>query len=411
MLSVTFVSNYINHHQLPFCRAMDNSPEVTFHFIQTMPMEQKRIEMGWGVDPKEYSFVELYYEKEEECKKLILESDVTILGWSEGLIADVEEKRLSSGKLSFRMSERIYREGQWKFLSPRGLMSKYHEHIRFRKYPVFLLCTGAYVASDFSLIHSYPDKKLKWGYFPGASRNAVTKDSGKDLSQGTGEEKNSSGSGKIKLCWAGRLIELKHPEFAIEAAHVLKTKGYDFSLEIIGDGPLRESLDKLVADYGLFDEVRLLGNLKPSAVLDKMDEADVFLFTSNYLEGWGAVVNEAMQSGCAVVASYEAGAVPFLIEDGVNGICYKNGDAGEFISKVTYLFENSDLIPKIGERGRRTIADKWNAQNAAAEFVRFCREYLENGAVVPAENGPMSIADVYRPAGFVRTLQEKNRLE
>ena len=47
-----------------------------------------------------------------------------------------------------------------------------------------------------------------------------------------------------------------------------------------------------------------------------MEKSHIHLFTSNHLEGWGAVVNEAMNSGCAVVANREAGAVPYLIEHG-----------------------------------------------------------------------------------------------
>ena len=56
---ITFVSNYINHHQLPFCRAMSALEDVEFHFIQTMPMEQKRVEMGWAVDVSGFPFVSL----------------------------------------------------------------------------------------------------------------------------------------------------------------------------------------------------------------------------------------------------------------------------------------------------------------------------------------------------------------
>ena len=115
-MRVTFVSNYINHHQLPFCKAMTSMEDVEFHFIQTRPMEDKRLAMGWGVNISEMPFVSLFYEDEDSCKKLILDSDVTILGWSDGIIADVEKERLESGKLSFRVSERIYREGQWKFI-------------------------------------------------------------------------------------------------------------------------------------------------------------------------------------------------------------------------------------------------------------------------------------------------------
>ena len=102
---VTFVSNYINHHQIPFCNALKKEVgEGSFHFIQTSPMEKERIEMGWSVDPKTYDYVVLYYENREKCEKLISDSDVVIFGWSDGLIEDIEKKRLSSGKQIGRAS-------------------------------------------------------------------------------------------------------------------------------------------------------------------------------------------------------------------------------------------------------------------------------------------------------------------
>ena len=217
---ITFVSNYINHHQLPFCRAMNALEDVEFHFIQTMLMEQKRVEMGWAVDVTEYPFVSLLYEDREACKELILDSDVTIFGWTEGSIEDLEKRRLSSGKLSFRVSERIYREGQWKAVSPKGLIHKYNEHIRYRNMPVYLLCAGAYVASDFSLIHSYPGKMLKWGYFP----------EGNDSGELSPDRDENGHRERIRILWAGRLIDLKHPEYAVGVAKFLDSKGYDFNI-------------------------------------------------------------------------------------------------------------------------------------------------------------------------------------
>ena len=394
----TFVSNYINHHQLPFCVAMSNIQGINFHFIQTMPMEQKRIEMGWSVSEKEYPFISLFYEEQEKCEKLILESDVTILGWTDGMISDLERRRLSSGKLTFRVSERIYREGQWKFISPKGLLNKYREHIRYRKKPAYLLCAGAYVASDFALIGSYPGKKLKWGYFPEMSKDDSDKPALDDHS-------------KIKLCWAGRLIDLKHPEFAVMAAKRLKEKGYDFNLDIIGDGYLKDKLEGMVADFGLSEEVTLHGAMSPKEVRGFMKKAHVFLFTSNYLEGWGAVVNEAMGCGCSVVASYEAGAVPFLVQDKVNGLSYPGGSFDEFMIKLLYLFENRGKIREFGLRARSTIFDLWNAEHAAGELVRFCREYYDGEKQQMAAVGPMSCAEVIKAPGFLRSIKEKNRLE
>ena len=397
-LVITFVSNYINHHQLPFCRAMNQKEAVEFHFVQTSPMEKKRLEMGWALDEKKVPFVSLMYEDKEECRRLILESDVTIFGWTDGLIRDLEEERMSSGKLSFRASERIYREGRWKFISPRGLKEKYREHIRYRKLPVYLLCVGAYVASDFELIHSYPGKMLKWGYFPENSDEALPK-------------LNTQPSSRLKLCWAGRLISLKHPEFAVMAAKILKEKGYDFSLDIIGDGYLKEELRRKIKENNLESNVNLHGSKSPSEVRQFMKDADIFLFTSNYLEGWGAVVNEAMGSGCALVASEEAGAVPFLIRSDENGLVYNDGDFKEFSEKLLYLFENRGKIREFGLKARETIFGSWNAEKASGELVRFCREYFENSAPTPAKDGPMSPAPSIKPAGVLRTFQEKNRLE
>ena len=45
-MTFTFVSNYINHHQLPFCEALYKRLGKGFVFIQTMPMEAERVEMG-----------------------------------------------------------------------------------------------------------------------------------------------------------------------------------------------------------------------------------------------------------------------------------------------------------------------------------------------------------------------------
>ena len=398
---ITFVSNYINHHQLPFCKALDAMGDVEFHFVQTQPMEQKRIDMGWAVNVNDYPFVHLMYERPDTCKKLILESDVTIFGWTDGAIEDLEKERLSSeGKISYRISERIYREGQFKAISPRGLIKKYHEHYVYRLKDVFLLCAGAYVSSDFALIHCYPYSMLKWGYFPDTSK-----------ADALPERKGEKITGRIKLLWAGRLISLKHPEFAVKAAKDLSDKGYDFELDIIGDGYLKEDLSKMVSEFGLTDKVHLLGSKAPEEVIASMKDADVFLFTSNYLEGWGAVVNEAMMCACAVVGSYEAGSVPFLIKDGQNGLSYEKGAYSAFMDKLLYLFENRDKIREFGFEARKTIKEVWNAENAAKEFVRFSKEYLEGLDPSLADEGPMSNPEILKAPGLVRSLQEKNRLE
>ena len=127
-MTFIFVSNYINHHQIPLCQALYEQLGEDFTFIQTMPMEKERVDMGWAVNVEEIPYVECLYEKEYECQKKIMESDVVLFGWTGR--EDIVEPRLRSGKTTLRVSERLYREGQWKVVSPRGLAAKYREHIK-----------------------------------------------------------------------------------------------------------------------------------------------------------------------------------------------------------------------------------------------------------------------------------------
>lgn len=382
-MTVTFVSNYINHHQIPFCDACYKELGEDYHFIQTEPMEKERIVMGWSVDIGKIPYVSCLYEKEEECRKRIMESDVVIFGWTGR--EDIVRERLNTKKITIRVSERLYREGQWKAVSPKGLIRKYMEHTRYRREPVYLLCAGAYVASDFHIVRAYPGKMFRFGYFP----ETVTY---------TEEELLllKENAGRTELVWAGRFMPLKHPEFAVRIAKELKYEKKNFHIHMVGSGELEEELKRVVSEEGLADHFTFYGYTEPKAVRKIMEKCHIHLFTSNYLEGWGAVVNEAMNSGCAVVASVEAGAVPYLIKHGENGLVYKGGSYEDFSAQVRRLIDDPGLVKRLGKKAYRTIADKWNAEHAAKELLRFCKD-LKDGKVIPAEEGPLSPAPVVAP--------------
>ena len=79
-MTVVFVSNYINHHQIPFCTACYQQWGEDFFFVQTQPMEEERLAMGWDEGGERLPFVRRFYEDEESGKNLILESDVLLAG-------------------------------------------------------------------------------------------------------------------------------------------------------------------------------------------------------------------------------------------------------------------------------------------------------------------------------------------
>ena len=266
-MTFVFVSNYINHHQIPLCEALYQELGSDYTFIQTMPMEQERVAMGWGVDVRSLPYVKCLYEAEYDCLKKIAESDVVMFGWTGR--EDLADSRLRSGKVTLRVSERIYREGQWKAVSPRGLAAKYREHIRYRRQNVCMLCAGAYAASDFHLIGAYHDKLFRWGYFT-ALRTY-------------GEEQFANMKpcdGTLHIVWAGRFIPLKHPEYMVRLANTLHDRGYQFCIHMLGDGQMEPQIRQDVENNGLTEHFRFYGYTAPERVRDVMEKCHIHIFTS-----------------------------------------------------------------------------------------------------------------------------------
>ena len=79
-MKLTIVSNYINHHQIPMADALYQKLGADFAFIQTSPMEEDRVKMGWGNEVRSIPYLKLYYEECERCARRILDSDIVVFG-------------------------------------------------------------------------------------------------------------------------------------------------------------------------------------------------------------------------------------------------------------------------------------------------------------------------------------------
>lgn len=400
-MTLTFVSNYINHHQIPVSNELYRLLREGYAFIQTEPVEEERLRMGWQDESGRLPYLRLFYEEEEKCRQLILESDVVIFGGTDE--ESYIQPRLAAGKPVLRYSERIYKSGQWKAVSPRGLKKKYEDHTRYRKAPVYLLCAGGYVASDFHLVRAYPDKMLKWGYFPATKR----------LGEREKEallEKHVKGT--VSLMWAGRFLDWKHPELPVLLAECLKKKGYDFRLSMVGGGEMEEEVKRMILEKGLEREVTLCGYLQPAQVREMMERTQIYLFTSDYKEGWGAVLNEAMNSGCAVLASHAIGAVPFMLRHGENGLIFESGNLRDMEEKAERLLKSAGERRKLGRAACETVLGEWNAELAANRLVELAGKVLEadkRNTVRKADemayaSGPLSAAEVIAPGKMYRYL-------
>ncbi len=405
-MKITFVSNYINHHQIPVSNELYRQLREDYCFVQTEPIEAERLQMGWEDQTGKLPYLKCYYEQPETCKNLIMESDAVIFGGTdeECYIQD----RLKAGKLIIRYSERLYKTGQWKAVSPRGLLKKYQDHTRYRKSPVYLLCAGGYVPSDFHIVHAYPEKMLKWGYFPATMELDIDEvwerknRKAKELRECVSEEC------VMTILWAGRFIDWKHPELPVFLAHQLKQKGYKFHLTMVGGGDMEAEIRREIQEKQLEDCVELAGFLSPEQVREKMLDSQIYLFTSDYQEGWGAVLNEAMNSGCAVVASHAIGAVPFLMQHGKNGLIFESGNQKDLCNQVENLLQNQKEAENLGKAAYQTITGMWNAEKAADRLLATIKNLQLQEEVTFYAEGPCSRAEVIPERKMLYKLKKHN---
>lgn len=367
-MNVVFLSNYFNIHQKPLSDAL--AAVCSYAFIQTEPMPRERKDMGWD-DEQMPDYVCRYDLQSQEAQRLLARADVVIAGAApEKLVG----KCIRRGKLVFRYSERPLKNGpeNWKYL-PR-LVRWHLRNPRGKK--ICLLSAGAYAAEDYARFGLFRGRALKWGYFPEVPA-ALTR------------EKR-----KASILWAGRLLELKHPEAVLSVAAALKEEGYDFSVTILGGGPMEDILREQITQQGLEGYVTITGFQPPYAVRTAMEEADIFLFTSDRREGWGAVLSEAMAAGCAVAASDAPGSVPYLINNEENGLVYPDGDTQALIAIVRRLLREPGLSRRLGQGARETMVDRWNAEVAARRLLQVCRGLLEDrGLDAPWVDGPCAMAE------------------
>ena len=379
-MKIVFVSNYFNHHQKPFCEEMYKRLGADFVFVSTTAMREERRKLGYAQDNLP-PYVHVSYEnpqQQEKAVSFINEADVVIAGSApDKMLAE----RIKAGKLLLRYSERPFKIK----LSP---AKKIYYFIRLRqkdlwKKNVYMLCASAYAATDYTSVGMYRNRTYKWGYFPEVKKYD--------------EEALQSQKKRNTLMWCGRFLDWKHPDDAIRVAHKLKNLGYQFQLNIVGTGVMEEELHTLVKTLELTDCVSFLGSMSPEQVRVHMEKAGIYLFTSDRQEGWGAVLNESMNSGCAVVASQAVGSAPFLIRDGENGLLYRSENVDDLFEKIKFLLDNLKEQERMGRAAYCTMRDTWNATVAADRLLQLIEKLMVRKKHPNLlESGPCSKAEIIK---------------
>lgn len=160
--------------------------------------------------------------------------------------------------------------------------------------------------------------------------------------------------GRPVILYAGKLMPRKRPADLLEAYVQLSPDGRSEPaayLLFVGDGELREALDRRVEQLG-WKSIRMLGFKNQTELPAFYDLCDVFVIPSEQ-EPWGLVVNEVMNAGRAVIASDEVGCAADLVQDGENGFIYRVGDVAALTKRLKHILPD---VPVSREMGNLSLA-------------------------------------------------------
>lgn len=381
-MKILQITNIPSHHQIPLakelCRIVGKE---NFLFAAMQPLDRERLLNGWQGDFPEPWII--YPNENDEHKAIYDEywekADIVLCG--ERLI-DEMQRRVDKGKLCFYMSERWWKPpiGKLRLIHPRYLKM----FLKFRKLSkselFHYLATGPVAARDLYFLKSLRNRTWQWGYF--------TSKPGSDLGNINIKMKSNQ---PLQILWMGRMLKWKQVSLIIHALHKLKLLGHkNFHLTLVGDGPERKRLEQLANKLLEDNSFTFVNFIKSSDVHSLMAMHDIYILSSNGYEGWGAVVNEAMSVGCAVIASDCTGSAASMIKHGQNGLLFNSKSAESLATNIELLITNPQLTTMMGQNAILSFNNHWLPSIAAERLVKLADSLNNNAGINHYSDGPLS---------------------
>jgi glycosyltransferase involved in cell wall biosynthesis len=174
---------------------------------------------------------------------------------------------------------------------------------------------------------------------------------------------------------------------------MLRQKLTDFECVIVGEGPMREELERLISDMGLSGTVRLVGSVPQEGLIDFYHEAWIFVLPcviadDGRRDGLPNVLMEAMATGLPVITTRST-AQEELIEEGRHGMLVAPHAPEELASAICTLCRDDGLRESLGTGGRRRIVRDFDNRTTIEPLLRLFDKYVfgadRSSAGVPYE--------------------------
>lgn len=223
--------------------------------------------------------------------------------------------------------------------------------------------------TDLIIVPSVYFKSIVSGWIKKESKIKVIYN-GIDLNYKVPEGKPYRNRDKIILS-AGRLVPWKGFDVLINS--VLKMAGW--KLYIVGDGPERDVLEKMVADLGAEEKIKFFGAVSKQKLFDLMAEARVFALNSSF-ESFSFQVVEAMHAGLPTIVT-TVGSFPEIIENKKEGVLISPNDEKGIVEAITRI-DNYDEVREGFIREAKKKVEQFSIENSLENLSDSLKNLLEN---------------------------------
>jgi glycosyltransferase involved in cell wall biosynthesis len=204
---------------------------------------------------------------------------------------------------------------------------------------------------DYYRSFGVPDERMFWAPYGVDNDWFHMTEPARSLARARVREEIGVGEKTIVFASAAKLIERKRPFDLVDAVAALRRRGIDAHALFIGEGELRDEIERRATRAGIDDSVTISGFINQTDLPAWYAASDTLVLPSDSRETWGLVVNEAMAAGLPVVVSDAAGCSVDLVRDGENGFTYPCGD-------VDALTDRMARIAELPPEQRRAFADR-----------------------------------------------------
>jgi len=173
-------------------------------------------------------------------------------------------------------------------------------------------------------------------------------------------EAETTKTNQYQFVSVGRLVFYKNIQVVIKAIKILKEKFPKIKLFIIGNGPYRDHLEKLVSQHNLQNNVTFKGHVSEEEKNNFIATSQALVFPSLF-EGFGFVILEAFRESRPVLVS-NIKPVSDIIADKKTGLIVSENDEKKWAEAIEFILKNKEYSSKMGENGRKVLEEKYSPE-------------------------------------------------